>query len=38
MKYALYALLTLVLHFPFDCPLALLPFIPDGEAGEVIDV
>ena len=38
MKYALYALLTLVLHFPFDCPLALLPFIPDGEAGEVVYV
>ena len=35
MKYAAYVLLTLMLHFPFDCPLALLPFIPEGEVAEV---
>ncbi len=35
MKYAVYAFLALALHFPFDCPLALLPFIPEGEVADV---
>ena len=36
MKYALYGLLTVLLHLPFDCPLALLPFIGPDEQAEVI--
>ena len=36
MKYALYGLLTVLLHLPFDCPLALLPFIGPDEQAEVV--
>ena len=36
MKYALYGALTLCLHIPFDCPLALLPFIGPDEVAEVV--
>lgn len=35
MKYAAYVFLTLALHFPFDTPFALLPFIPESEVAEV---
>ena len=35
MKYAVYAFVALALHFPFETPFALLPFIPEGEVAEV---
>ena len=36
MKYVIYTALAVVLHMPFDCPLALLPFIPQQESPVVM--